>query len=251
MKKNIRNYVNSSSLGVYSKYIKEINGTKYLVKSGRGYDERISILEPVTECICYELSKLMNIPCAEYFLEVNNDEVLSVSKWFYDESKETFYSANRLMKIFNIKRENLFSYIMNEMPQCKNDINNMIVFDYIVNNTDRHMKNFGFLINGENIRFAPLYDNGLCLGADLDDEYIENETVEDLLMDCDYSKCFETSNRKQLNLIDECTLNINIDYKPIILKYSKYFSDKRIEFILKLLENRIGEVKKCFFQNQN
>ena len=70
-------------------------------------------------------------------------------------------------------------------------------------------------------------------------------------MDCDYSKCFETSNRKQLNLIDECTLNINIDYKPIILKYSKYFSDKRIEFILNLLENRIGEVKKCFFQNQN
>lgn len=115
MKKNIRNYVNSSSLGVYSKYIKEINGTKYLVKSGRGY----------------------------------------------------------------------------------------------------------------------------------------NETIEELLMDCDYSKCFETSNRKQLNLIDECTLNINIDYKPIILKYSKYFSDKRIEFILKLLENRIGEVKKCFFQNQN
>ena len=100
-------------------------------------------------------------------------------------------------------------------------------------------------------RFAPLYDNGLCLGADLDDEYIENETIEDLIMDYDYSKCFETSNRKQFDFVDECTLNINIDYKTVILKYKEYFIEKRVEFIINLLEKRIGEVKSCFFQNQN
>lgn len=249
--KEIKNYINSSSLGVYTKYIREVNGTRYLVKSGRGNNKNISILEPVTECICYELSKLMNISCAEYFLEENNDDVLCVSKWFYDESEESFYSANRIMKILNISKKDLYNSLIQNMPQCKIDIDNMIVFDYIVNNTDRHLKNFGFLINEDGERFAPLYDNGLALGSDLDEDIIESEELEDLLMDCDYAKCFDTSNKKQLELVEQCTLNLNIDYKTVVLKYSKYFSEKRIDFILNLLNERIEEVKKCFFQNQN
>ena len=76
---DIKNYINSSSLGVYMKYIILINNEKYLVKSGRGENEGdSSILEPVTECICYELAKLMGIPSAEYYLEEKDAE--SVSK---------------------------------------------------------------------------------------------------------------------------------------------------------------------------
>ena len=179
-------------------------------------------------------------------MEDNNKEILSISKWFYDETKETFYSANRLMKILKIKRENLYSYIVKNMPQCKIDINNMIIFDYVLNNTDRHMKNFGFLMMDEKIKMAPLYDNGLCLGSDIDDDIIESEDMEDLLMDCDYSKCFESSNQKQLILVDEFTANLDIDFEPVILKYREYLKPKRIEFILKLIKKRIEEVKNVF-----
>ncbi|MBN1071320.1 hypothetical protein FDB55_16940 [Clostridium botulinum] len=43
---NIRNFINSSSLGVYTKYIKIVDGQKYLVKSGRGDGKgKSSILE--------------------------------------------------------------------------------------------------------------------------------------------------------------------------------------------------------------
>lgn len=249
--KNIKNYINSSSLGVYTKYIREVDGTRYLVKSGRGDSKSISVLEPVTECICYELAELMNIPCAEYFLEESDNKVLCVSKWFYDESKEYFYSTNKLMKIMNLSRNDLYSSLVNKMPLCRIDINNMIVFDYIVNNTDRHLKNFGFLMNNDSVRFAPLYDNGLSLGSDLDDEIIKEEKMEDLLLDCDYSKCFDTSNKKQLSLVDEFTLNLDIDYESVVLKYAGYFTDKRIQFILCLLKERIEEVKSWSSQNQN
>jgi len=218
---NIRNFINSSSLGVYTKYVKVENGTKYLVKSGRGDGKsKTSILEPVTECICYELAKLMKIDCAEYALEDDNGELLSVSKWFYD------------------------------ITDIKQDINNMIVYDYIVNNTDRHLKNFGFLEKNNKLRFAPIYDNGLALGSHLDDSELESENIEDLLLDSDYAKCFDNSNRRQLNLIDDYVLNIDIDYEAVVSKYSKYLSKKRVEFILKLLEERIEVVKKCSFLNQ-
>lgn len=248
---NIRNFINSSSLGVYTKYVRVVNGDKYLVKSGRGDGKnKTSILEPVTECICYELAKLMGIDCAEYILEEDNEELLSVSKWFYDETKEKFYSANKLMRILGISRENLYDKLVKNIPAIEQDLNNMIVYDYIVNNTDRHLKNFGFLKRGNELRFAPIYDNGLALGSHLDDDEIEAEDLEDLLFDSDYSKCFDTSNRKQLDLVDDCVLNIDIDYETVVNKYSNYLSQKRIKFISELLKTRIEVVKRCFFQNQ-
>lgn len=43
---NIRNFINSSSLGVYTKYIKIVDGQKYLVKLGRSDGKgKSSILE--------------------------------------------------------------------------------------------------------------------------------------------------------------------------------------------------------------
>jgi serine/threonine-protein kinase HipA len=248
---NIRNFINSSSLGVYTKYIRVVNGTKYLVKSGRGDGKsKTSILEPVTECICYELAKLMGIDCAEYTLEEKYGELLSLSKWFYDDTKEKFYSANKLMKILDISRENLYENLIGNISNIKQDLNNMIVYDYIVNNTDRHLKNFGFLEMDNELRFAPIYDNGLALGSHLDDYELEAEDIEDLLLDSDYAKCFDTSNRKQLNLVNCYSLDLNIDYEIIVNKYSKYLSKKRYDFILALLKERIEVVKKCCSLNQ-
>lgn len=252
MKENsIRNFINSSSLGVYTKYIRIEDGQKYLVKSGRGDGKNItSILEPVTECICYELAKLMDIPCAEYRLEDSDSGLLCVSKWFFDEKKEKFYSANKLLRILELNREDLYHTFIKYAPNVEQDLNNMIVFDYIVNNTDRHLKNFGFLIENENISFAPIYDNGLALGSHLDDEEIECEELDDLLLDADYAKCFDTSNRKQLDLVKKSTLNIDIDYEKVVKKYLSYLSDKRLEFILALLRERIEVVRECLYQNQ-
>ncbi len=154
------------------------------------------------------------------------------------------------MRILNLTRDDLYNKFIDNIADIQIHIDNMIIFDYIVNNTDRHLKNFGFLINEDKIRFAPIYDNGLALGSHLDDEEIEFEEISDLLLDADYAKCFDTSNKKQLELVKKCTLNIDFDYEYIVRKYSKYLSEKRMEFIMELLKERILEVKKCLFQNQ-
>ncbi|MGL5616821.1 MAG: HipA family kinase, partial [Sarcina sp.] len=69
----------------------------------------------------------------------------------------------------------------------------------------------------------------------LDDDYIEEEDIEDLILDSDYSKCFESTNRKQLELIENHSLNLDINYKEILEKYKKYFTEKRYELICNLL----------------
>ncbi|MBZ9608906.1 hypothetical protein G9F73_013965 [Clostridium estertheticum] len=70
--------------------------------------------------------------------------------------------------------------------------------------------------------------------------------MDDLLLDADYAKCFESSNKKQLRLVDKHSLNIDIDFEQIIDKYKEHFSEKRVVFILQLLRERIKEVKICF-----
>ena len=61
------------------------------------------------------------------------------------------------------------------------DLSKMVLFDFIIGNSDRHHSNFGFLVNkdtGNNIEFAPLYDNGSSLCA-----YIDKEDVDNILND--------------------------------------------------------------------
>lgn len=80
-------------LGVYTKYARVVAGTKY----GRGDEKsKTSILEPVTECICYELAKLMKIDCAEYTLE--DDYEVVVSKYSKYLSKKRVEFILKLLK---------------------------------------------------------------------------------------------------------------------------------------------------------
>lgn len=48
------------------------------------------------------------------------------------------------------------------------EYNHMILFDYIIGNTDRHKGNYGLLVNAETndiIKYAPLYDHNISMGT--------------------------------------------------------------------------------------
>jgi len=50
----------------------------------------------------------------------------------------------------------------------------MFVIDALIGNSDRHLGNWGLLVEGDAVKFAPVYDCGSSLGALLDDETMEN-----------------------------------------------------------------------------
>lgn len=57
----------------------------------------------------------------------------------------------------------------------------MFVADSLIGNSDRHLDNWGFLVKGNHIRFAPVYDCGSALTPLMEDEkmaaVLEDETA--------------------------------------------------------------------------
>lgn len=57
-----------------------------------------------------------------------------------------------------------------ERFNCGDAYRRMLVFDAVIFNTDRHLNNFGFLVDNESLEvkgFAPFYDQNLCLFGNL------------------------------------------------------------------------------------
>lgn len=136
---------NISSQGVYLKYDISEDSTKYLIKTGRLIGRYFSPLEPVSECMAYDIAKCLGVPCSEYILDTADisyndilykDVVVCKSKWFLDKDDE-FNSIRSLY--LNTKRSDLYNSIISDFPSQRLNIDNMIVFDFIINNTDRHL----------------------------------------------------------------------------------------------------------------
>ena len=252
----------NSSNGVLVKGIIERDGKSYIVKTGEYSKPRFSTLEPVTEVICCEIIKLLGVNCANYFLE---EVILEGNDYWKTQKVLCSFSENFLLegdnlihasKILGLKnrRANYLDLIksFNEL-----DINNMLVVDYLLNNTDRHLRNFGKIVNNETgeVRFSPLFDHGFCLGQDLDGDYLEEESDDFsyAYTDCDYSKCCGLSNSSQIDNVKFTTVNLNIDLNEVLSvvdKYSNYLPGYRIEFMKYLLTRRFNYARKIFSKNE-
>ena len=102
------------------------------------------------------------------------------------------------------------------------------------------------IYNSRNISISKV--NAKCIRYDILDE-----TIEDLLLDCDYNKCFNTCNREQLGLVKYHSLdldNLEKNYVSLIQSYSKYLKPYRIEFIIQLLKERIHYVRELQFSKK-
>ena len=71
----------------------------------------------------------------------------------------------------------LLKEMSNKNPQIYKDFQNMILFDALIYNTDRHFGNFGFLIDNKTMEIkglAPIFDNGASLFSNFDiGEFLE------------------------------------------------------------------------------
>lgn len=251
--------MDSTSEGQLFKKIEEENGSLYLYKAGQLYKKRFSNTEAVIEELCYKIAEYMKINCASYEivekqLEMNRDWVtqkilVSKSPWFIGEGQTVVYAKYLIPKYLLSKKE-AYYHITNTYPYLKKDIDNMIIFDFLVNNIDRHYKNFGVIREGNNISFAPLYDHGSCLTGDIDDEFcrdildkeIEDLSLEQYLEDCDISKPFSKNHYSEIRLVENTDLLRNKhldDILDIVDKVcGKYFIEERITIIKEILKER-------------
>lgn len=233
----------STSKGMLYKCLDSVDGKKVFIKTGTKLRNKFSVLEPVSEVISSEIISKFNIDCAKNKLSkivlpnINEEVLVSISEDFVKDNEEMMSIRSILG---NASRENLYDKVVALIPNLKIDIDRMIVMDFLINNIDRHLRNFSIINeDGRGVKFAPLYDHGLSLYADIQDYELEQDDKETWEM-IDECKPFAESHYKQLDLIGEVNLpKVKLDeILEIVDKYREYLSDYRVECIKYLLETR-------------
>lgn len=149
-----------------------IDGGDYIVKFPK--DDDLSVY---CEYLASNLIRKLGIPCHEVYLGRYNGIVVDVIKDFTQRSitlhsfKDTKQSSED--KDLSVK-EYTYSdvlYLIDKHLKMSDDRKleakerfwDMFICDAIIGNRDRHWGNWGYLNNGKEYRFAPLYDNGAGL----------------------------------------------------------------------------------------
>lgn len=174
--------------------------------------------------------------------------LVSVTKSFH-RSDSTYNSCSNLVQSDILTDYELYARLVEIAPATRKKLDQMLVFDFIVQNPDRHGSNFGYYVNHEtgSYDFTPLIDHGqslftLNLFEDLEDGDILNHAkghytrFSNLMTSLSY---IDWKNVKDLNL--ELTGD---DLVQIIAKYERLLPKLRYQRMCELVKGRWDYVRK-------
>lgn len=195
-------------------WIKKDDGY-YLYKSSTAYLGFANTgNEPYSEYYSCQLLKSLGIPYIDYDLEMYQNELVSVCKIFT--SKDIAYVPIHL--IANIDDiDKAYNWCLEH--NLEEAFGNMIIFDALIYNHDRHLGNFGIIKDnhtGDILGMAPIFDNGAGLLA-----YTSLSKFKDLATFEDYYK-----NNNDFNMS-----NYWIDFRDLV---KKYCTSKQLDKLKKL-----------------
>lgn len=172
--------------------------------------------------------------------------LVSVSTDFVGD--KAFVNCNAVHK--DVPRNELYDKICKANgPDIKRDLDRMIVFDYLVHNTDRHLRNFGFLRDGEKVTLAPLYDHGLSLCADIDESEIDDYGMEVLsfAMGKPFGSLHKSLEYVSKSSLDGIRFEMSVDHlEEIVMGFEGLFSPTRLHLITQILKRRWSNVQGLF-----
>lgn len=158
----------NASDGWLRKKWKIINGQRMLIKGGSGMTKQ----EPFNEVLASLLCSRLNIPHVPYHIIQENGDAYSACPNLTTDRQDlvsAFYLCSG-------KSENTASYSRFieickelEIPNAQHSINQMIVLDFLLANTDRHWGNFGAIrdaVTLEWVGMAPIFDSGTSMWND-------------------------------------------------------------------------------------
>ncbi|MBP0968838.1 MAG: HipA domain-containing protein [Oscillospiraceae bacterium] len=132
--------------------------------------------EPFSEYYASQIAQRMGLNAVNYDLKEWNGSTASVCRLFTD-IDTSFVPAGRIVRHATLKDciDLYESFSEDALEQLKD----MIVFDAVIYNEDRHFGNFGLLRDsrtGELISAAPVFDNGYSLFCMATDEQMKSIT---------------------------------------------------------------------------
>lgn len=253
-----------SSIGVIRKWYDEVN-TSYIKASSLDMTNNRYHVEAIMECIAYEVGQLFGVDVVPYWIDklyISKNETIDVcvSKDYKSERnvKSAISAHSYLLKEHPgiLSRKDRYERIASISEAVKIDLDKLILFDYLIDNHDRHMRNIELVLQKGVISLSPIFDNGSSLLADwLDDDLFDIMEDEDLFEEKiihaeTTSKAFANEHAVEIGMVDKETythINLNIsdvEFETIIEKYLDYLSPIRRQMIYKLLKHRYENIKR-------
>lgn len=243
--------IHSNSKGNLLKSSYEFNGVTHFIKTGRlqvrDFPQKWGI-EPIVEVICYELGKATGLDMAKQSLDVFSGERLKKHFTTLVCDSPDFRDGKALVYLQSLYIENDENLEFDKLCRntgCGDDLINLLAFDLIIMNEDRHNSNIGFLQKDDGtLSLAPIYDNGYSLLYD---------DIKGMMRDCKaaakhclcnaplYQESFKAAERifMKYSKIYEPTVNLDIDRKKV--EETVYGVKSNYEALL-LQTTAVGEV---------
>ncbi len=159
----------TTSDGVLKKRWKILDGGRCLIKAG----EAPYMQEPFNEVAAAMIADSMGIGHVEYSLIEHGGAPCSVCRNMIGGTDELVSAHQAARSEIQEPGVPLYDHLVaccsHHGLDIVRDLDRMIVFDYLIGNTDRHLNNFGLIRDATTLewkRFAPLYDNGTSMGCD-------------------------------------------------------------------------------------
>jgi len=226
--------------GMLAKAWRRMRGEMILYKSGtEGFAN--SGNEPYSEYYASQIAEAMGLRATPYGLSQWKGRLCSTCRLFT--SKEiSFIATGHLVREGGISA--VMDYYQSIGPNSYADLLNMLLFDAVIFNEDRHFGNFGLLVDADENRIidtAPIFDNGLSLfcyamANDLDDieQYAKTRRPSVYNDFVEFSGRFMTSEQKQM-----LRKLVGFHFK----KHSTYnLSDNRLHAIERMIQVRVQEL---------
>jgi len=222
-----------------------------LVKGGTsGYSN--AGYEPYREVAAHIIADQLGIKTIPYQLQMVCSKIASVSKLFTSKEIGLMTGSEYLDYNYpNIRTKTLLDLFaaMNQDEIDPRPFYEMCFLDYIIENFDRHLNNWGFCVDNQTQRilgFAPIWDNGMSLDyskpKDLRErfDFASFSLKYDFVKDCTYTKAFQSMTNKLLVNIKSGVL-----FERIYDATKDYYPDRQLtENTLAFVEERCMEFLK-------
>ncbi len=229
------------------------NGKRILVKGTYTSSRE----EPFNEWLASQISKRLGFYYCNYFVEwTDKTKLISKCENFVSEDEEIISAYDVFKsekKPNNINDYEFYIQVLEKhnVPNARKNVEDMFILDYLMLNTDRHLKNFGVIRNVntlEWVRTTPIFDTGQSMECD--------KYLDEINFSYGTGKFFTNTNKNYediLKVIGKNIVNIDIhkldglceEYHSLLEKYKDKLdmSDKRIEKLVNGLQERIRRLE--------
>ena len=213
--------------------------------------------EPFNEWLASQISKRLGFNYCDYRVEwTDKTKLISKCDNFVNDNEEII-SAYDIFKSEkkpnNINDYEFYLHILEKhhVPDARNNVEDMFIVDYLMLNTDRHLKNFGIIRNVETLeweRTTPIFDTGQSMECDkYTNEINFSKGIGKFFSNTskDYEDILKTLGKDIVNIDIHALDGLSGEYRTLLLKYKDKMdiNDKRIEKLVEGLNQRINKLE--------